>query len=126
MKEFKFIIRNQKDNFAKLNAEDQSDFLKKCEVYINRLKAEEKLIAAQPLLREGKIISRKNGDWAQSDYDEKSNEVIVGYYNIHANDLNEAIAIAKQNPEFEYGSTATIEVRPIKTKELSTNFIYPK
>jgi hypothetical protein len=40
--------------------------------------------------------------------------------------MNEAVSIAKENPEFEYGTTARIEVRPIKTKEVTTNYVYPK
>lgn len=39
--------------------------------------------------------------------------------------MNEAIEIAKGNPEFEYGTTARIEVRPIKAQEESTNYVYP-
>ena len=38
---------------------------------------------------------------------------------------NEAIKIAKDNPEFEYLPSASIEVRPIKTKEVETGFVYP-
>ncbi len=52
-------------------------------------------------------------------------EVQVGYYHIVAKDMKEAIEIAKGNPEFEYGTTARIEVRPIKTKEESTSYVYP-
>jgi hypothetical protein len=40
--------------------------------------------------------------------------------------LQDAIDIAKGNPEFIYGSTVRIEVRPIKTKESTTGFVYPK
>ena len=57
---------------------------------------------------------------------DKNDEVQVGYYHILAENLDEAISIAKQNPEFEFGSTARIEVRPVKTKEITTNFEYPK
>lgn len=39
--------------------------------------------------------------------------------------MSEAIEIAKGNPEFEYGTTARIEVRPIKTQENTTSFVYP-
>ena len=52
-------------------------------------------------------------------------ETQVGYYHIRANDIQEAIKIAKNNPEFEYVPSATIEVRPIKTKEVETGFVYP-
>lgn len=40
--------------------------------------------------------------------------------------MEEAIAIAKANPEFAYSKTAKIEVRPIKMREESTRFEYPK
>jgi hypothetical protein len=50
--------------------------------------------------------------------------VQLGYYHILAKDMDEAIAVAKENPEFEYGKTARVEVRPIKTKEETTNYVY--
>ncbi len=56
----------------------------------------------------------------------ETKEVIVCYYHLLAEDFNEAVALAKENPEFEYGTTARIEVRPIQTKEESTGFVYPK
>ena len=40
--------------------------------------------------------------------------------------MDDAITVAKGNPEFEYGTTARIEVRPIKTKEVTTNYVYLK
>ena len=43
-----------------------------------------------------------------------------------ANHIDEAIEIAKQNPEFAFVPSATIEVRPIKTKEIGANFVYLK
>jgi hypothetical protein len=36
------------------------------------------------------------------------------------------VTIAKANPEFEYGTAARIEVRPVKIKEQTTGFVYPK
>jgi hypothetical protein len=124
MKEFMLIIRNENDNFTKLSPVQQEQFLEKCQVYINKLKQENKLIEAQPLVREGTIISRHEGEWKEIPFNE-SKEVQVGYYHILAKDLEDAIKIAKANPEFEYGKSARIEVRPIKTKEVSTGFVYP-
>ena len=89
------------------------------------MKKEGKLISAQPLVREGKMVSCAHGVWKEVPFNEWK-EVIVGYYHITAKDVNEAIAIAKGNPEFEYGSTARIEVRPVKMKEESTEYVYPK
>jgi len=125
MKEYMFYIRNAGDAKAALTADKHLAFIKQCEVYIGRLKAENKLIAAQPIVREGFIISKNAGGWATTAVD-PIKEVQVGYYHIRANDMEEAIAIAKDNPEFEFVPSASIEVRPIKMKEEETGFVYPK
>ncbi len=125
MKEFMLLIRNQQDHPSDLSPEQHQQFLKDCMVYINNLIKDGKLKSAQPLVREGKMISGSKGAWKDGPFNE-TKEVIVGYYHIVAKNLDEAIEIAKGNPEFEYTSTARIEVRPIKMKEESTSFEYPK
>jgi hypothetical protein len=125
MKEFMLLIRNKLDHQSAWKAEQHQQFLKKCESYIGELKKDTKLISAQPLVREGKIISGTTGNWKEIPFNE-TEEVQVGYYHILAKDIDEAVEIAKRNPEFEFGTTAKIEVRPIKTKEKTTGFVYPK
>jgi hypothetical protein len=125
VKEFMLLIRNEIDHQATWSPEKEQQFLKKCEDYIRRLTKKGKLISAQPLVKEGKMISGSKKAWKEAPFNENK-EVIVGYYHILAKDMDEAIAIAKQNPEFEYGATARIEVRPIKMKEESTGYVYPK
>ena len=125
MKEFMLLIRNEMDHQKSWPDDKHQKFLKSCESYITQLKRGNHLIAAQPLVREGKIISGAIGTWKESSINE-TKEVQVGYYHIRANDLSEAIALAKENPEFEFSATARIEVRPIKTKEDTTGFVYPK
>ncbi len=61
MKEYMFYIRNAGDAKAALSSEEHLAFVKKCEVYIGQLKAEGKLIAAQPMVREGFVISKSSG-----------------------------------------------------------------
>jgi hypothetical protein len=124
MKEFMLLIRNEDDSKTDFSSEKDREFLKACEVYIEGLIKNGNLIKAQPLIREGKMLAGSNGAWTVSPYSE-SKEVIVGYYHILANDLDEAVAIAKGNPEFAYTTTARVEVRPIKTKEVSTAYVYP-
>ena len=124
MKEFMLLIRNEKDHQLGWSAETRQQFLKACEHYIDDLKKEGKLKSAQPLVREGKMISGTKGDWKENSYT-RTKEVIVGYYHIFANDIDEAVSIAKKNPEFEFGTTARVEVRPIKMKEQTTGFVYP-
>jgi len=125
LKEFMLLIRNEVDHQDSSPSEQHQQFLNKCAAYIAALTNEGKLKSAQPLVREGKMISGSKGAWKEGPFSE-TKEVIVGYYHIVAKDLSEAIAIAKGNPEFEFGITAKIEVRPIKTKEETTGYVYPK
>lgn len=125
MKEFMFYIRNEKDAKTMLSENQHLDFIKECEVYIEKLKRENKLIAAQPLIREGVIVKKVRNGWSEKNIS-NDQEVQVGYYHILANDIEEAVKIAKENPEFGYVPSASIEIRPIKTKEKETGFVYPK
>lgn len=124
-KEFMFYIRNAVDAKAALSAVQHLAFIKQCEVYIGQLQSQGQLIAAQPILREGVILKKTGDDWTETPID-ATKEVQVGYYHIIANDIKHAIEIAKQNPEFAFVPSATIEIRPVKTKETATNFVYPK
>jgi len=124
MKEFIFYIRNERDEKKSFSEEQHLAFIKKCELYIGELKNQNKLIAAQPIVCEGVFLKKAEMGWSETDID-KDNETHVGYYHILANDILEAIEIAKENPEFEFVTSATIEVRPIKTIELKTGFVYP-
>lgn len=125
MREYMLIIRNEIDHRSAWSDDQHTQFLKKCELYIGNLKNEGKLLPARPHIREGKIISGKEGAREEKAFNE-TKEVQVGYYHILARNLDETIAIAKRNPEFEFGSTARIEVRPIKMKEETTGFVYPE
>lgn len=125
MKEFMLLIRNEQDAKKSLSPEEHLAFIKKCETYIGNLKSEGRLIAAQPLIREGVVISRTANEWSEKSIT-STHEVQVGYYHILAHDIDEAIKMAKDNPEFEYVGSASIEVRPVKTKEIKTAFVYPK
>lgn len=124
MQEFMLLIRNHGDGKKGLSETEHLVFVKKCETYIDKLKKEKRLLAAQPLVREGTVLSGYPGEWIEKAVN-SNNEIQVGYYHILANDLADAINVAKQNPEFEYVPNASIEVRPIKMKESTTGFVYP-
>lgn len=125
MNEFMLYIRNIGKHQDAWPADKHQQFLKACEAYIADLKQRGQLIAAQPLIREGKVISGTPEAFKEQTLD-KSQAIQVGYYHIRAKDFDEAVAIAKQNPEFSYSTTASIEVRPVKMKESTTGFVYPK
>jgi hypothetical protein len=125
MSEFMIQVRNLADHQAGWAPERHLQFVKQCEAYIGALEREGQLIAAQPLQREGRRVAGSPGSWRESAL-ERSGMVQVGYYHIRARDMDEAVAIAKQNPEFEYSASAEVEIRMIKTQEASTGFVYPK
>jgi len=124
-KEFMLYVRNAGDAKSALSEEKHLEFVKKCEAYIGLLQFDGKLISAQPLLREGTRLSKTGDDWVKTPVD-PAMDIQVGYYHIFAQDMDEAIAIAKKNPEFEYVPSASVEIRPVKMKEDKTGFEYPK
>ena len=125
MPEFMLLVRNQADHQASWKPERHLAFVKQCETYIGELKQGDKLIAAQPLVKAGVVVKGSKAAWQETPLD-RNGKIQVGYYHIRAADTAEAIAMAKGNPEFEFSTSAEVEVRMIKTHEAETGFIYPK
>src|SRR5687768_7753286 len=116
MNEFMLLIRTQGDHFAIMSPEQQQQHLNKVMNYMGELMKSGKLQSAQPLAMEGVMVSGTGGKLKDGPFNE-TKEVIVGYFLIKANDLEDAIQIAKKNPVFEDGTETRIEIRPIKVME---------
>ena len=112
MKEFLLLIRTEGDYCASLSPQAYASHLQDVGAYINDLEKNGHLIAAKPLKVEGAILSGNKGVFKDGPYTE-SKEVIIGYYHILAQDIDEAIVIARRNPVFEC-TEAWMEIRPIK------------
>ncbi|HET8731185.1 MAG TPA: YciI family protein [Moraxellaceae bacterium] len=124
MQEFMLLIYNRADHQDRWTQDEHRHFLMHCERYIERLKQQGQLKAAQPLAREGVVLFRSKDEWKESPVD-RMHEMQVGYYHVLAKDISEAVAIAKENPEFTFSTTASVEIRPVKTIEDTTNYQYP-
>jgi hypothetical protein len=125
MREYMLQVFNRADAKDGWSKERHIEFVRKCESYIEHLQQNGNLIAAQPLARQGRNLSGRESDgWRVTDLT-PGGEVQVGYYHLRANDLDDAVELAKGNPEFDYSSTAWIEVRLIKSEEADTGFVYP-
>ena len=111
MKEFMVFIKNEGNPIAALSAEQQQAHVQKVGAYIMGLVEAGKMKAAQPLEMEGTIIGQKNGNFVDGPFNE-TKEVISGYYHLLAADLNEAIAMVKEDPRFEDGDWR-LEIRPV-------------
>lgn len=112
MQEFMIFIKTKDDHLEKLSPEQQQAHVQKIGKYIGGLMESGKLKGAQPLDMDGAIIHGNKGVFKDGPFNE-SKEMIVGYFHILAENLEEAIEIAKANPMFE-DAEGTIEVRPIK------------
>lgn len=107
------FVRTEDDHLARMSPKEQQDHVAKIGNYISMLMKEGKLKGAQPLDMGGTIVYGNKRVFKDGPFSE-SKEVIVGYFHILANDLMDAIEIAKANPLFEV-TKASIEVRPIKS-----------
>ena len=115
MKEFMLFIHSEDNPMEGASPEQMQKHVAKVGAYIQNLAKEGKLKAAQPLEFDGIKISGSKGSFTDGPFNE-SKEVISGYYLILANDLEEAVRTAKEDPRFEDGAW-TIEIRPVMKVE---------
>src|SRR6266705_4702152 len=78
--------------------------------WFNRLKDQGKVVAGNPLEREGKIVSGEDRVVSDGPFAE-SKEAIGGYFLLDVATMDEAVAIARECPGLPYG--IRVEVRPV-------------
>ena len=93
-----------------LSAEQLQQAMNRFKAWFDRLSEQGVLKAAQPLVREARIVGQNGRVVADGPFAE-SKEAIGGYLLIAVNSFDEAVAIAKGCPGLEYGTQ--IEVRPV-------------
>jgi hypothetical protein len=79
--------------------------------WVDRLRAENLLRAAQPLMEEGKLVAGAGGALVTDGAFAEAKEAIAGYFLLAVADLAQAVALARACPILAYG--AQIEVRPV-------------
>lgn len=77
--------------------------------WIDKLSKQGKYVAGEPLLPGGKLVD-SNKKVTDGPYTE-GKEVVGGFFIINADDYNEAIAIAKDCPDYEHGGS--VQVRQV-------------
>jgi hypothetical protein len=93
-----------------LSAQEIQEIMGRTNAWFDRLAREGRSIAAQPLEGEGRTVAYKNGAVADGPFAE-SKESIGGYLLLEAENFDEAMAVARENPMLPYG--LTVEVRPV-------------
>jgi hypothetical protein len=94
-----------------LSPEEMQQVSERWMTWFKRLTDQGKAIAGNPLEREGKIVSGKNGRVVADGPFAESKEAIGGYFLLNVNSLDEAVAIAQECPGLPYG--AKVEVRHV-------------
>jgi hypothetical protein len=94
-----------------LSPEELRQVMGEVMAWFEGLKQQGKVKAGQPLGMEGRTVSRKKGRPVADGPFAESKEAVGGYLLLQADNLDEAVAIAKTNPTLEHG--ITIEVRPV-------------
>jgi hypothetical protein len=94
-----------------LSPEEMQKVANQWMAWFKRLTEEGTAIAGNPLEREGKIVSGRNGRVVADGPFAESKEAIGGYFLLRVNSLDAAIAVAKECPGLPYG--VKIEVRPV-------------
>lgn len=95
-----------------LSPEEIQKIMSRANAWFDRLSSQGKAKAGHPLAHEGKIVSGKKGQTVTDGPFAESKEAIAGYVLLQADDLNEAIEIAKEWPLLEIQGVS-IEVRPV-------------
>jgi len=111
MKEFMLFIRSEGKPIADFSPEQQQLHVQKVGNFIKDLVAKGNMKSAQPLEVAGSVVSLKNGTPIDGPFNE-TKEIISGYYHLLAEDLSDAVRIAKLDTRFEDGNWS-IEVRQI-------------
>src|SRR5256885_14886668 len=108
--QFMLIFRGN-DWHKGLSPEEMQNVAGQWMAWFNRLTEQGKAIAGNPLEREGKVVSGKNGRVVADGPFAESKEAIGGYFLLQVDSLDEAVAVAKECPGLAYG--AVVEVRPV-------------
>jgi hypothetical protein len=97
--------------YQQISPEEIQDVMGRWTAWFEGLSRQGKLKSGLPLHHEGKIVSGKNGRSVADGPFAESKEAIGGFFLLQADDLDEAVRIAKQCPALDYG--VSVEVRPV-------------
>jgi hypothetical protein len=93
-----------------LSSEEIQNVMNRWIVWLDRLVEQGKTNAGQPLTDQGKVISGKKGQTVLDGPFAESKEAVAGYILLQVDNLDEAVAIAKECPGLDYGLTVEVRV----------------
>lgn len=103
-----FLFRG--GDVSHLSPEEQQAHMEKWFAWVDKLTKQGRYVAGEPLLPGGKTISGSKKSVTDGPFTE-SKEVIGGFFTITATNLDEAVEIAKECPDFDLNGS--VEVREV-------------
>lgn len=97
--------------YEAMSREERRGALADWNAWCDELAAQGKLQDGHPLLPEGRMISRSATGRRMDGPFAEAKEMIGGYFFLHSESMDEAIAIAERSPNLQHGQT--VEVRPV-------------
>ena len=83
--------------------------------WIEKLNKEGRYVAGEPLIPGGKLVSGPNKTVTDGPYTE-GKEVVGGFFLVNARDLDEAVEISKDCPDYELGGS--VQVRQVMKMDM--------
>jgi len=113
MEKFMFIFQGGQPE--RMSPEHMQTHMGKWMAWIEKLNKEGKYVSGEPLLPGGKLVSGTNKSVTDGPYTE-GKEIVGGFFVINAKDMDEAVSISKDFPDFEYGGA--VQVRQVMKLEM--------
>jgi hypothetical protein len=110
MEKFMFIFQGGMPSNNQQSPEQIQSHMGKWMAWIDQLSKVDKYVAGEPLLPGGKLISGANKKVTDGPNTE-GKEIVGGFFIIKAADYDEAVTIAKDCPDYEYGGS--VQVRQV-------------
>ncbi|MGK2860506.1 MAG: YciI family protein [Chitinophagaceae bacterium] len=114
MEKFMLIFHGGQMNGA--SPEQMQAQMGKWMAWIDKLNKTQQYVTGEPLIPGGKTIKGKGGKTVTDGPYTEGKEVVGGFFIIKAKDINEAVAISKDYPDFDSGGT--IQLRQVMKVEM--------
>lgn len=112
----KFMLIFQGGQMEGASPEQMQASMGKWMAWIENLSKTNQYVAGEPLLPGGKLVSGPAGKTVTDGPYTEGKEVVGGFFIINAKDMNEAVAISKDCPDFELGSS--VQVRQVMKMDM--------
>ena len=113
MEKFMFIFKGADYEDARLSAEEAQKETAKWYSWIKDLSEKKIYEGGEPLIKGGKILKKNGGKVVVTDGPfPESKELVGGFFVVKAEDMNGALEIAKDYPDFDLGGT--VEIRQVR------------